>query len=216
VSLQKIGCPDKIPAFITKGNAVSVRTSEYPIDPQFLARWSARAFADTCITEEELKTVLEAAHWAPSAFNAQPWRFVYARRDTPHWDAFLGLLNDFNRGWAQNAAALVIVLSKKTALLPGSDAATPFPTHAFDTGAAWAYLALQASLSGLSAHAMAGFDKEKTRTSLAIPEDYAIEVAVAIGHPGDVTQLPDYLQAREVPSPRLPLSDLAFEGKFVK
>lgn len=193
---------------------MSSRTAEFPVDAQFLNRWSTRAFADTVISEQELNTILEAARWAPSAYNAQPWRFVFARRGTPHWETLLGLLNDFNRSWAEKSSALVIVLSKTTAVLPGSEAPVAFPTHSFDAGSAWGFLALQASLNGWSAHAMAGFDKEKTRTDLAIPADYAVEAAIAIGKPGDKSTLPDFLQAREVPSPRESLNKLAFEGKF--
>ena len=193
---------------------MSTRTSDFPIDTQFLDRWSTRAFADVDISEQELHTILEAARWAPSAYNAQPWRFVYARRGTAHWDALVGLLNDFNRSWADKASALVILVSKKTAVLPGADTPVAFPTHSCDAGAAWGCLALQASLKGWSTHAMAGFDKEKAQTDLAIPEDYAVEAAIAIGKQGDKSTLPDFLQAREVPSPREPLSKLAFEGKF--
>jgi nitroreductase len=193
---------------------VSSRTADFPVDAQFLNRWSTRAFADTAISEQELNTILEAARWAPSAYNAQPWRFVYARRGTAHWDALVGLLNDFNRSWAEKASALVIVVSKTTALLPGAETPVDFPTHSFDAGSAWGFLALQATLNGWSAHAMAGFDKDKARTDLGIPADYAVEAAIAIGKPGDKSSLPDYLQARDVPSPRESLAKLAFEGKF--
>jgi nitroreductase len=193
---------------------VSSRTADFPVDPQFLNRWSTRAYADVAISEEELKTILEAARWAPSAYNAQPWRFVYARRGTAHWDTLVGLLNEFNRSWADKASALIVLVSKTTAVLPGSDAPVAFPTHSFDAGSAWGYLALQAASKGWSTHAMAGFDKDKARVDLGIPADYAVEAAIAIGKPGDKASLPDYLQAREVPSPRESLTKLAFEGKF--
>ncbi len=190
------------------------RTADYPINPQFVSRWSPRAYTNEEMSETELFTILEAARWAPSSYNAQPWRFVFARRGTPHWTKLLGLLNEFNRSWAENASALVIVLSKTTFAPPGTTEEKPAPTHSFDAGSAWGYLALQASLSGWHAHGMAGFDKEKTRIDLAIPAHFAIEAAVAIGKLGDKATLPEHLQKGETPSPRLPLSALVSEGTF--
>jgi len=191
------------------------RSAEHPIDKQFLERWSPRAFTQDAIPESALQTFLEAARWAPSSYNSQPWRFVYARRDTEHWTRFLGFLNEFNRGWAQHAAAIVIVLSKRTFTPPGATEEVALGSHSFDTGAAWGYFALQASLSGWSAHGMAGIERDHIREELAIPEDYAIEAAVAIGRAGDKASLPEGLQKREAPSPRLPLSAFAAEGQFV-
>lgn len=192
----------------------SARIAEYPIDPQFLNRWSPRAYTGADISEETVMTFLEAARWAPSSYNAQPWRFVYARRGTQHWGTLLGLLNEFNRSWAEQASVLLIVLSRTTFTPPGATAPASAPTHSFDTGSAWAYLALQASLSGWHAHGMAGFDKEKARTELGVPAEYAVEAAVAIGKLGDKSLLPERMQAGETPSTREPLSKLAFEGKF--
>jgi nitroreductase len=185
------------------------RVADYAIHPQFTDRWSPRAFTGEAIAEETLLSFFEAARWAPSAYNSQPWRFLYARRDTPNWERFLGLLNEFNRGWAQHASALVIVISKTTFAVPGATEETPAQTHEFDTGSAWGHLALQASLSGWHTHGMAGFDQE-----LTIPEGYALHAAVAVGKLGDKTTLAEYLQAREAPSPRRPLSELVAEGNF--
>lgn len=193
----------------------NTRTAEHPIDRQFLERWSPRAFTQDTIPESALQTFLEAAPWAPSSYNSQPWRFVYARRGTEHWTRFLGFLNEFNRGWAQHAAAILIVLSKRTFAPPGATDAVALASHSFDTGAAWGYLALQASLSGWKAHGLAGIERDHIRAELAIPEDYAIEAAVAIGRAGDKASLPEALQKRETPSPRQPLSSFAAEGQFV-
>ncbi|HXZ07454.1 MAG TPA: nitroreductase family protein [Paraburkholderia sp.] len=192
----------------------NTRAAEYPIDKQFLERWSPRAFTQDTIPESTLQTFLEAARWAPSSFNSQPWRFVYARRDTEHWTRFLGFLNEFNRGWAQHAAAIVIVLSKRTFTQPGAKDEVPLGSHSFDTGAAWGYLALQASLSGWSSHGMAGIERDHIRAELVVPDDYAIEAAIAIGRPGDKASLPEGLQKREAPSPRQPLTAFAAEGQF--
>src|SRR3954469_9226754 len=148
------------------------RIADHPIDKLFLERWSPRAFTGEPIAEADLAILFEAARWAPSAYNSQPWRFLYARRDTPNWERFLGLLNEFNRGWAQHASALVIVISKTTFTAPGATEESPALWHTFDTGSAWAYLALQASLSGWYTHGMAGFDQDLTRKELNIPEGY--------------------------------------------
>ncbi|AUG00877.1 nitroreductase family protein [Pseudomonas sp. 09C 129] len=190
------------------------RVAEYAIHPQFTERWSPRAFTGETIPEETLLSFFEAARWAPSAYNSQPWRFLYARRDTPNWERFLGLLNEFNRGWAQHASALVIVISKTTFTAPGASEETPALWHTFDTGSAWGHLALQASISGWHTHGMAGFDQELTRKELKIPEGYALHAAVAVGKLGDKASLAEYLQAREEPSPRRPLSETAAEGDF--
>ncbi|CAG9272637.1 nitroreductase family protein [Paraburkholderia unamae] len=191
------------------------RTADHPIDRQFLDRWSPRAFTDDTLPEATLLTFLEAARWAPSSYNAQPWRFVYARRGTAHWSRFVGFLNEFNRGWAQHAAAIVIVVSKKTFVPPGTANPVALATHSFDSGAAWAQLALQASLAGWKAHGLAGIERERIREQLALPDDYAIEAALAIGRPGDPAQLSETLRAREVPSSRAPLAAIAAEGRFV-
>jgi nitroreductase len=190
------------------------RQADYPIDPQFINRWSPRAYTGAEISEETVRTFLEAARWAPSSGNAQPWRFVYARRGTPAWDSLLGLLNEFNRVWAERASVLIVILSRTVMVRPGSTEVVPSPSHSFDTGAAWAYLALQASLSGWHAHGMGGFDKDRARVELGVPADYAVEAMAAIGKLGDKSILPESLQARELPSPREALSALVFEGKF--
>ncbi|MGH8466228.1 MAG: nitroreductase family protein, partial [Pseudomonas sp.] len=170
------------------------RVAEHAIDDQFINRWSPRAFTAEPISEATLLSFLEAARWAPSAYNSQPWRFLYARRDTPNWERYLGLLNEFNRSWAQHASALVIVLSKTTFTAPGASEETPALWHTFDTGSAWGHLALQASISGWHTHGMAGFDQELTRKELKIPEGYALHAAVAIGKLGDKASLAEGLQ----------------------
>ena len=185
------------------------RVPAYPIDPLFLRRWSPRAMSGEPITDELLMTLFEAARWAPSAFNAQPWRFLYAKRDTPQWERFFSLLNERNQPWCASAAALVVVLSKKTTDGGGENWTAPF-----DTGAAWMSLALQGTLSGLVVHGMAGFDYDRAQAELGVPADWDVQCMVAIGRPGDPMQLPEKLRAREVPSPRRPVAESAFEGRF--
>ncbi len=190
------------------------RQTEHPIDPQFTQRWSPRAFTGEAIPEATLLGLIEAARWAPSASNIQPWRFIYARRDTPAWTPLFDCLVEFNRGWAVNAAALVLVMSKMTWLPHGKTEPVPNPTHSFDAGAAWMSLALQAHLAGWPAHGMGGFDRDKARLALGVPSDHVLEAMVAIGRQGDKASLPEALQARETPSTRLALAQIAVEGRF--
>ena len=190
------------------------RVADYPIDPQFLGRWSPRAFTGEKIPESELHSLFEAARWAPSSFNLQPWRFFYALHGTPEFDTFLGLLSEFNQTWAKNAGALVIIASQTKSLLPGGDKPVSTRTHSFDTGAAWALFALEAHLRGWATHAMGGFDVEGTVPTLNLPEDYRPEAAVAVGRKGDPATLPEGLRAREMPNGRNPQSQFTFQGGF--
>jgi nitroreductase len=192
------------------------RTSDYDIEPIFLQRWSPRAFTGAPISDAELFSIFEAARWAPSSYNSQPWRFLYAKRDTAAWPAFLGLLGEFNQGWAKQAAVLIIALSKLTMRPPGRAEDIASHSHSFDAGAAWANLALQATAIGWHAHAMVGFDIPRTAVELAVPEGYRVEAAIAIGKKGDKSRLPEMLQAREAPNEREPVKSFAFEGSFPK
>ena len=193
---------------------VSPRHSDYPIDKLFLERWSPRAFTGEEISEAEMMTLLEAARWAPSSYNSQPWRFIYARRGTPYFDKLLGLLNEFNQSWAKTASALVILVSNSTMLPPGKDSPVPSHSHSMDAGAAWASLALQATISGWHTHGMVGFDMDRAFAELGVPAGYRVEQAIAIGRKGDKSTLPEGLAARELPNDRLPLSQIAMEGSF--
>jgi nitroreductase len=190
------------------------RAADYPIDPQFLERWSPRAFTGEVISETDLMTILEAGRWAPSSYNSQPWRFLYARRNTAHWDKFLGLLNPFNQSWAKNASAILILVSNSVMLPPGAEKPVPSHSHSLDAGAAWAYFALQAARSGWQAHGMVGFDIPRAFAELNVPEGYRVEAAIAVGRVGDKSILPEALQARETPNTRNPLAAIAFEGDF--
>ena len=192
----------------------NTRSADYPIDDMFLKRWSPRAFNGEAMAEKDLMTMLEAGRWAASSYNSQPWRFLWARRDTPHWDKFVGLLNEFNQTWAKDASALVFLVSNSVMRPPGADADVPSRTHTLDAGTASGYITLQASLMGWYAHGMVGFDAERSFVELDVPKGYRVEAAYAIGKLGDKSKLPETLQAREQPSPRKPLSEMAFEGGF--
>jgi nitroreductase len=184
--------------------------AQHPVDELFLDRWSPRAMSGAGVTEEELMTLFEAARWAPSSYNNQPWRILYARRETVQWPTFFGLMVEGNQAWAKDAAALLLFVSKETFDFNGK----PYPTHSFDTGAAWENLALQATMLGLVTHGMQGFDYERARTELNIPEGFRVEAMVAVGRPGDPAQLPEPLREREAPSGRKPLSEITREGAF--
>ncbi len=185
------------------------RTPDAPIHPLLLRRWSPRALSGEPITEVELRTLLEAARWAPSSVNSQPWRFLYARRGTPEWPTFVDLLSEGNREWCANAAVLMVVVSRRV-----SDQGRPLRTHSFDSGAAWENLALQASALGLVAHGMSGFDFERARSELGIPADHSVEAMVALGRPAPKSVLSEKNQAREKPSGRRPVDELAFAGRW--
>jgi nitroreductase len=186
------------------------RTADYPIDDLFLSRWSPRAMTGEAISEEDLLTLFEAARWAPSSYNNQPWRFLYARRDTQHWKTFFDLMVEFNQSWAKNAAVLVVFISRTHFEFNGE----PSVTHSFDTGAAWENLALQGSGKGFVVHGMQGFDYEAARSALRIPEEFAVEAMAAIGIPADPATLPEELQEKEVPSERCKLEEIICEGAF--
>lgn len=188
------------------------RTPDHPVDPQFLTRWSPRAFAPEAMSEADVLTVLEAARWAPSASNLQPWRFAYGLRGDAGFVAMVSALAAGNRLWAEKAAALVVVASAQT--VPKDGAEVPNRTHAFDAGAAWAQMALQAHLSGWVAHAMGGFDHDILRAAIAVPEGFALHCVVALGRHGDPADLPEALRAREVFSARRPIAELAKRGGF--
>ena len=194
--------------------SANTRTADYPIDPMFLERWSPRSLTGDSIEEVNLMTMLEAARWAPSAFNAQPWRFIYARRETPPWDKLLSLLIPFNQGWARNASALIFIVSNSRLRQRGNNPETTSYTHSLDAGTAAGYLALQANRMGWFVHGMSGFDVERAPSELGVPEGWRVEAAYAVGKLGDKTGLPEALRMREAPSNRRPLSELAFEGTF--
>ena len=189
------------------------RSAAHPIDPLFTERWSPRAFDGSAIPQADLNTILEAARWAPSAFNYQPWRFLYAHRGTELWDGLLTLLVPFNWNWAQHASVLLFILSD-TLIDQANGAPKPLHSHSFDAGAAWAYLALQATRLGYHAHGMTGIDFDAARETLDIPSRFHIDAAVAIGRRGDPSRLPEALQQRERPSGRKPVEEFSFDRKF--
>lgn len=196
------------------GPEANGRAADHDVHPMFLERWSPRAFTGEPMPHDRLMSLFEAARWAPSAYNAQPWRFVYAHNGTSQWDTLFDLLIPYNQAWVKNASVLIYVISDRYRRAEGH-APAPIHSHAFDAGAAWAYLALQASHIGWAAHGMAGFEMDKAYPALGVPEDqYRIEAAIAVGRPADKETLDEPYRSREAPSPRNPAASFAFEGRF--
>lgn len=177
---------------------------------QFPRRWSPRAMAGTPLRREDLETLIEAARWAPSCYNAQPWRFAYALRDDAHWPKFVDALLEGNRRWAVRAGALIAVAARSR--YERND--EPAPTHRFDAGAAWMSLALQAAEMGLVAHGMWGFHQDGARRSLALGAAYDLCAMVAVGHPGERDDLPESLRDKESPSDRKSQAEICAHGTF--
>jgi nitroreductase len=194
----------------TLPNVNDYRKADHPVEPIFVRRWSPRAMSGEPLSDAELMSLFEAARWAPSSFNEQPWRFLYARRDTPAWPVFLDLLVEGNRAWCGRAAVLIVVVGHKVFTRNGS----PNPVAIYDCGSAWENLALQGSHMGLVVHGMAGFNFNKARTALHVPDDFEVAAMAAIGRPGDPDLLPEPLRTKEIPSGRRPVGDIALEGGF--
>ena len=186
-------------------NSTTGRTSEFDVHPLILNRWSPRAMSGELLSHEELMTLFEAARWAPSCFNDQPWKFHYATKDSPKWNDVFSLLVEFNQSWCKNAAALAILTTQKNFSHNGK----PNRNAISDSGAAWENLALQASSMGLIARGMGGYDVEKARSFLNLPEDTEIIHMIAIGRPGKKEDLPTDLQTQETPSGRKELKEIA-------
>ena len=185
------------------------RKTEHKVDKIFLDRWSPRSLSKE-IKEEDLLSLFEAARWAPSSYNMQPWRFLYAMNGDKNWHVFFDLLVDFNKMWCKNAGALILVISKKT-----NNEGNPNSLHSFDSGSAWMSLALQARMKNLIAHGMAGFDKEKAKKVLKISEDYNIEAMVAVGAQGNIEDTNEQMRGGEKPNTdRRPVKDSIAKGSF--
>ncbi len=185
------------------------RKSDHPVNPLILMRWSPRSFTSAPVPEEKLNSILEAARWAPSCFNEQPWKWIVARTEADR-QRVLEVLAETNRVWADKAPVLLVLVSHTVFSRNGK----PNRWNGFDAGCAWGYLALEAVRQGLYAHAMGGFDKAKARAVLNIPEDYEIYAVIAMGEQGPEENLPEELQERELPSDRKALSDMVCEGLY--
>lgn len=188
------------------------RAPEAEVDPMFTGRWSPRAFSPEPLSPGAVASLFEAARWAPSCFNEQPWLFVYGT-DPEERELFMKVLSKGNRIWAVNAPLLAVVFARRTFGQSGK----PNRWAPFDCGAAWVSLAFQARSMGLYAHGMAGFSREKAYELLGVPEeDYEAMAAIAVGKYGDRDALPDKVRENEQPNTRKPLAEVAVKGKYVR
>jgi nitroreductase len=177
-------------------------------------RWSPRAFADKPVERAQLHQLLEAARWAPSSNNMQPWRFIAfdRERDAAAFQRAFDTLAPSNQKWNANVPLLVCVAAYS--LTPKNE---PNKTALYDTGAAAMTLVLQAHALGLATHQMGGFDRDAFRAAFSIPDDVQLIAMVAIGHFGDANRLDEALREREAaPRARKPLGETAFEGAWNK
>lgn len=186
---------------------INERTTEYDILDVFLERSSQRAMSGEVVSENEIMTLIDAARWAPSAFNAQPWRFLYAVKGTSDFDLFFSFLKEGNQVWCKNAGAFAIVLSRKN-----MEDGKQNPWHSFDTGSACENFALQGAKMNLVIHTMAGFNSDSVRKVLEINDSYNIEAMIAVGKHGPIDNIPEYLRVLEKPNGRKNLGEICFKG----
>lgn len=186
-------------------------TTTVPIHSLIRDRWSPRAFANKLVEREVLASLFEAARWAPSSNNEQPWAYIVAMKDDAgNFDKMLSVLVEFNAAWAKNAAVLVLAVSRLK-----FHNGNPNRNAFYDTGAASALLSVEATARGLAVHQMAGFDAAKAKEVFDIPADCEPIAAMAIGYPGDPELLPQKLRDREVaPRTRKPLSEFVMAGHW--
>lgn len=173
-------------------------TFDYSVIDVIKKRKSVRAFAEKAIEDEKVKSLFEAARWAPSSVNEQPWRYIYATRDQPLWTKVFDALNETNQVWVKHAPLLVASFSLRK--LSWNDHANAYSKY--DLGAANAFLSLQAAGLGLQIHQLGGYNAHQLRESLRIPEEFELGAVLAVGYPGDPDRLPEHLKAREL-SPRM-------------
>lgn len=188
------------------------RQPAYPVEPVFVERWSPRSFTAEPVPDAVLQSAFEAARWAPSASNAQPWRFLVSRRGDGSWEDFTSLLAPRNLLWAGQASALIVILSELEVERRGQ--VVHNVSHSFDAGAAWANFAHQALLLGWHTHGIGGFDRDAARVRLQVPEAYAVEAMVALGRRGDLDRLDPEFHAQEAPNGRRPVAETVFAGRL--
>jgi nitroreductase len=186
--------------------------TDYPVSDLIAARWSPYSFTNKPVSDEDLRSLFEAARWAASSYNEQPWNYLVAKKeDAQEFNRLLSCLVEFNQSWAKQASALIIGISRLTS----SRNNEPNRAAIHDLGLADATLVLEATARGLSAHQMIGILPDKVRELYAVPEGYEPMVAVAIGYAGAPENLPEALRSRDLARrPRKPLKEFVFHGKW--
>jgi len=186
--------------------------TDFPVHDLIRDRWSPRAFANKPVEPAVLASLFEAARWAPSSYNVQPWVYLVATKDdAKNFEKMLSVLVEFNAGWAKAAPVLVLAVAELKFHANGNPNRNAF----YDTGAATALLSVEATARGLRVHQMAGFDPAKAKTVFDIPTDWEPIAALAIGYPGDPDSLPQGLRDREMaPRARKPLTEFVMSGRW--
>ena len=200
-----------IHVYVFMNNIIMKNTpTDYPIINEIKNRWSPRAFAEEPVSEEDLMSLFEAARWAPSAMNEQPWRFIYARKGEESFDQIAGALFEGN-AWAKEAPVLIVSLARTTYTRNEKDNGSAL----YDLGQAVANLSIQATSLGLSLHQMGGIDKEMLQKTFEIPDNYKVMTIIALGKIGDPSELSEGLQQREAAErKRHTIDQFAFNGSF--
>ena len=186
--------------------------TKYPVHELLRRRWSPLAFSEQRVDPETIGSLLEAARWAPSSFNEQPWSFIIATKDDPtEYERLLSCLIEFNQQWARKAPVLMLTVASLKFARNQKD-----NRHAFhDVGLAAANLVVQATSLGLVVHQMAGILPDKAREVFGIPEGHEAVTGIALGYPGDAAKLDEKLRQREqAPRSRKPLAEFVFTGRW--
>ena len=186
--------------------------TDHPVEDILKRRWSPRSFSDRMVEKEKLQSLFEAARWAASSFNEQPWSFIVATKEKPdEYATLLSCLVEKNQQWAQLAPVLMVSVAKLNFEKNGKP-----NRHAFhDVGMAVAAMIVQATALGLFVHQMAGFSPEKVRETYGVPETFEPVAAIAIGYPGDPSALPEPFHQQELgPRQRKPIGTFVFQGAW--
>lgn len=184
---------------------INSRKSEFQVQDFFIHRWSPKSFSNETINENDLWAILEAAHWAPSCFNEQPWRFYVAKSNEMKAN-FVAFLSESNREWARTAPVLIAIVSKLTF----SKNDKPNRWNAFDSGTAWGYMTMEAYQRGYATHAMGGFNKEQAKEVLGLTDDYQVQAIVAVGRYAPQDSIPQEERKLESISTRKPATEVTF------
>lgn len=186
-------------------------SNRYPVHSLLKRRWSPRAFAETPVEKEKLQSLFEAARWAPSSGNEQPWSFLVGIKPDDTWQKIFNSLTEGNQVWNIHVPVLLISIGSKVR----QNTRRPYLHFMYDTGQAVAHLSLQATEMGLFVHQMGGFDAEIIRKEFNVPEDYEPITAIAVGYPGNPEDLPEHQKQREYAErTRKETSEFVFSGKF--